>query len=87
MYAAVTYYLLNKSEYEEYVRHGNELAQRWQEEYWASLTPEQREKQTAMRDRLRALKAQFTDQRGRLDHDALQRYVAAEKDPIAGASS
>src|SRR5262245_31512789 len=55
VYAAITYYLLNKAEYAEHLRRGDELAKKWQEEYWASLTPEQRDKQTAMRQRMRDL--------------------------------
>lgn len=86
VYAAVTYYLLNKAEYQEYVRKGDEIAKRERERYWASLTPEQREHQESLRARLRDLKARFTDAHGRLDHAALKSHVAAELGQTSGAN-
>jgi uncharacterized protein (DUF433 family) len=87
VYAAITYYLLNRTEYEEYVRRGDEYARQAFEKYWQSLTPEQQAKQTAMRNRLRELKTRFTDERGRLDIEALKQHVAAEKTQAAATGS
>lgn len=87
VYAAITYYMLNRTEYEEYVRRGDEIARELQEKYWESLTPEQRDEQTAMRQRLRDLKARFTDDHGRLDVAGLKAHVEAERAQAAGAGS
>lgn len=85
VYAAVTYYLLNKAEYEDYVRRGDEHARQQYEKYWASLTPEQRERQTALRARIKDLKRRFTDDQGRLDVAALKAFVAQENAQPTGA--
>jgi uncharacterized protein (DUF433 family) len=87
VYAAVTYYLLNKAEYEEYARKGDEIAKQQFEKYWESLTPEQRERQEGLRARIRDLKARFTDAQGRLDYQALKAHMAEQKSQPAGAGA
>ena len=82
VYAAVTYYLLNKEEYEEYVRRGDEIAKRDSEEYWAKLTPEQQQRQLGLQNRLREMKAKFVDSHGRLDYESLRAYVAQKREPV-----
>lgn len=83
VYAAITHYLLNKAVYEEYVRRGDEIARELSERYWAGLTPEQRDRQTAMLERLKELKAKFTDGNGRLDAAALRAHLMeARSQPV-----
>ncbi|HEY3787425.1 MAG TPA: DUF433 domain-containing protein [Urbifossiella sp.] len=76
VFAAITYYLQNKDEVEAYLARGDEIARVAQERYWASLTPERREQQIALRKRIQELKTRFTDENGRLDIDALKEYRA-----------
>lgn len=78
VYAAVARYLLNPDEYHEYVRQGDEALARQQAEYLAALPPEERARQEEKRQRLRDLKARFTDAHGRLDVSALRAHLAAE---------
>jgi uncharacterized protein (DUF433 family) len=87
IYAAVTYYLLNKAEYEEYVRQGDEIAKQQYDRYWASLTPEERRRQEGLRTHIRDLKARFTDAHGRLDYQALKAHMADQRSQPAGAGA
>ena len=82
VYAAVTYYLLNKEEYYEYVHQGDEIVKRESAEYWAKRTPEQKERQLALQNRLREMKSKFVDSHGRVDYDALKAYVAQKREPV-----
>jgi uncharacterized protein (DUF433 family) len=87
VYAAVTYYLLNKTEYKEYVRQGDEIAKQQYERYWESLAPEERERQEGLRTRIRDLKARFTDAHGQLDYEALKAHLAQQRSQPAGAGA
>lgn len=79
VYAAITYYLMNKQEYAAYIRRGDELARQGFERYWASLSDEQRGKQSEMRQRLRDLKNRFTTDHGQLDIEALKAHTGGQK--------
>ena len=82
VYAAVTYYLLNKEEYDDYVRQGDAIAKQNAAEYWSKLTPEQQERQLELQNRLREMKAKFVDSHGRLDCESLSAYVAQKREPV-----
>ncbi|MBX9626431.1 MAG: DUF433 domain-containing protein [Gemmataceae bacterium] len=79
VYAAVTYYLLNRGAYDEARRKEGEAADRAYEAYWRALPQVERDRQEAQRRRLRELKARFTKPDGRLDVAALRAHVAAER--------
>lgn len=78
VYAAIARYLLNPDEYSQYVRQGDEILARRQAEWAAKFPAEERARQEAQRQRLRALKARFTDTHGRLDLLALRTHLASE---------
>ncbi len=82
VYAAVTYYLLNKEDYDEYVRQGDEIVKRESAAYWAKLTPEQQERQLELKNRLREMKEKFVDSHGRLDTESLKAFVAQKREPV-----
>lgn len=78
VYAVIARYLLNPDEYRQYVRQGDETLARQQAERLATLPADERARQDAQRQRLRALKARFTDAQGRLDLPALRTHLASE---------
>ena len=85
VYATITYYHQNASEVESYLTRGDENFKRREASYWASLSPEQREQQAALRTRIKDLKARFTDENGRLDLAALRAYRVNQRRQPTGA--
>jgi uncharacterized protein (DUF433 family) len=74
IYAAVTFYLMNKQEIDDYIRRGDERAERLRSEYEAAH-PESAE----LRNRIVRLKKQFTGPDGKIDFAALKAHVDAER--------
>ena len=74
VYAAITFYLMNRDEVEAYIRRGEESAARLRKEYEAAH-PEN----AALRERLVGLKRKFTRPDGEIDFKALKAFVEAER--------
>jgi uncharacterized protein (DUF433 family) len=74
VYAAVTFYLMNRKAVEDYIRRGDERAEQLRREYEAAH-PES----AALRNRVVQLRKQFTGADGKVDFAALRAHVQAER--------
>jgi uncharacterized protein (DUF433 family) len=78
VYAAVTFYLMNRKEVDDYIRRGDEQAERLRREHEAAH-PES----AALRNRVTRLRKQFTGPDGKVDFAALRAHVQAERNGAA----
>jgi len=78
VYAAVTFYLMNRKAVEDYIRRGDERAEQLRRTYEAAH-PES----AALRNRVVQLRKQFTGPDGKVDFAALRAHVQAERNGAA----
>ena len=74
VYAAATFYLMNRAAVDDYIRRGDEQADRLRREY-ETAHPES----AALRNRVARLKKEFTGPDGRIDFAGLRAHVEAER--------